>query len=162
MKKCLYCDRKNCDDCPLPFNDKITLRNFLLDCNISISESPYFRNDDQQFKCKKNPNSGQGQQAKNRSTTRTRVIKSQKAHENASETETKKTSATQKQTNAQSTKAGAKQGKKGGGHAEKADDQHGDEEAFNDFQIVIQFNREKCWGLFELLNRAQNEKQTFL
>ena len=46
VKKCLYCDRKNCDDCPLPFNDKITLRNFLLDCNITISESPYFRNDD--------------------------------------------------------------------------------------------------------------------
>ena len=55
-------------------------------------------------------------------------------------------------------KVSTKQAKKGGSHIEKTDDQLNEEEAFNDFQVVIQFNREKCWGLFELLNRAQNEK----
>lgn len=34
---CSYCKRKLCENCPLPFNDKVTLRSFLLTAKININ-----------------------------------------------------------------------------------------------------------------------------
>ena len=37
-----------------------------------------------------------------------------------------------------------------------------EEEDIVDFQLLIEFNRNTCWGLYEQLVRGQNQLQTFL
>jgi hypothetical protein len=56
IKKCVYCERKNCEDCPMPFDDKIILRNFLQAHNITTTECPFFRNDEHELEDNTNHN----------------------------------------------------------------------------------------------------------
>lgn len=69
VKKCLYCDRKNCDDCPMPFDDKVTLKDFLSSHSITIKESPFIFNDEHQIQSTDSPNPSQ---QKSRNTIRNR------------------------------------------------------------------------------------------
>lgn len=46
---CLYCKRKLCDNCPLPFNDRKTLRAFLKDAHVSQDQFWFFKSDTNTF-----------------------------------------------------------------------------------------------------------------
>ena len=45
--RCIFCNRKNCDDCPLPFDDRLTLRGYLTRSKASSSSLFYYRDDDE-------------------------------------------------------------------------------------------------------------------
>ena len=45
--KCIFCLRKNCNGCPLPFEDKLTLRSFLERSKAPLKLSSYFKEDDE-------------------------------------------------------------------------------------------------------------------
>ena len=47
LVKCIYCLRKNCEGCPLPFDDRMTLRNFLLRSKAPLKTTYYFKDDDE-------------------------------------------------------------------------------------------------------------------
>jgi hypothetical protein len=47
LVKCIYCLRKSCEGCPLPFDDRTTLRNFLLKCKAPLKTTFYFKDDDE-------------------------------------------------------------------------------------------------------------------
>lgn len=50
--KCIYCLRQACEGCPLPFDDRMTLRDFLMRAKAPIKSSYYFKDDDE-IKAKK-------------------------------------------------------------------------------------------------------------
>ena len=111
--KCIYCMRKNCAGCPLPFEDKITLRNFLLKSKASTVSSYFFFNDDI-------------------------------AQDKISANKAKMFSKPDK-VNSKSKKAKTK------GKPESIDDLQ-DENL--DLELIVQFNKNYCWGLYELLIRG--------
>jgi hypothetical protein len=47
LVKCIYCLRNNCEGCPLPFDDRMTLRNFLMRSKAPLKSSFYFKDDDE-------------------------------------------------------------------------------------------------------------------
>ena len=51
--RCIFCNRKYCDDCPLPFDDKITLRKYLDKCKAS-NQSKFYYMDDEDYNEKRN------------------------------------------------------------------------------------------------------------
>ena len=53
LLRCIFCNRKNCDDCPLPFDDKTTLRKYLEKCKAS-NESKFYYMDDEEYSEKRN------------------------------------------------------------------------------------------------------------
>jgi hypothetical protein len=44
--RCIYCLRKDCEDCPLPFADKTNLKNFLKSKQAPLLASYHFKDDD--------------------------------------------------------------------------------------------------------------------
>jgi hypothetical protein len=46
LVKCIYCLRKTCEGCPLPFDDRMTLRDFLIRSKAPLKSSFYFKDDD--------------------------------------------------------------------------------------------------------------------
>ena len=46
VPKCIFCMRKQCEGCPLPFNDKITLRQFLERSKVPLEPRAYLKEDD--------------------------------------------------------------------------------------------------------------------
>ena len=52
LVKCIYCLRQACEGCPLPFDDRMTLRDFLIRAKAPIKSSYYFKDDDE-IKAKK-------------------------------------------------------------------------------------------------------------
>lgn len=46
LLKCIYCQRKKCSGCPLPFEDKMSLRSFLSRSKVPTKSSFYFQDDD--------------------------------------------------------------------------------------------------------------------
>lgn len=41
----MYCKRKTCDNCPLPFNDRKTLRQYLKDTHINTESFWFLKSD---------------------------------------------------------------------------------------------------------------------
>ena len=105
--------RKNCAGCPLPFEDKITLRNFLLKSKASTVSSYFFFNDD---------------------------IAQDKISANKAKMFPKPD-----KTGSKSKKAKTK------GKPECIDDLQDDN---LDLELIVQFNKNYCWGLYELLIRG--------
>jgi hypothetical protein len=44
--KCIFCQRKKCSGCPLPFEDKVSLRSFLSRSKVPTKSTFYFQDDE--------------------------------------------------------------------------------------------------------------------
>ena len=44
--QCIYCKRIKCSGCPLPFEDKLTLKDFLSNAKVPIKSTYFFQDDD--------------------------------------------------------------------------------------------------------------------
>lgn len=42
IMKCVYCQREECESCPLPFDDRITLQDFLTKSKVSTQSYYYY------------------------------------------------------------------------------------------------------------------------
>lgn len=115
--RCIYCLRKNCQGCPLPFEDKQTLREFLQRKKAPLQSVHHYYEDDC-FNNKMSP------------LCKGKMKSAQKGKDSILEQE------------------------KG---PEFVDDQDNFE-----FEIIVSFNKNFCWGMYELLIRGQNQKSNFV